>query len=82
MVYSPYIVVLHDSERTTLRKLASSTRAAHREVVRARIVVGSCGRHADCTDRPDGRSAGGHGPQVLAPVRHARNGRAAGPTPP
>jgi transposase len=39
MVCSPYVVILNDSEESTLRRLANSARAPQRDVLRARIVL-------------------------------------------
>jgi transposase len=39
MSCSPYVVILNDSEEGTLRRVASSARALHRDVLRARIVL-------------------------------------------
>jgi transposase len=39
MSCSPYVVILNDSEEGTLRRVASSARAPHRDVLRARIVL-------------------------------------------
>jgi transposase len=43
MSCSPYVVLLNDSEETTLRRVAQSARAPHREVLRARIVLAAAG---------------------------------------
>jgi transposase len=39
MPWSPYLVILNDSEEVTLRRVAHSARASHRDVLRARIVL-------------------------------------------
>jgi transposase len=43
MSYSPYVVILNDCEEMALRRVASSTRAPHRDVLRARIVLAAAG---------------------------------------
>ena len=69
-------VTLTAAERTTLKKRARGAKTAHRDRLRAQIVLAAARGRDNARIAADLRHHRGHGAQVAGPVRRPRPGRA------
>ena len=81
MISSPFVIMLSVADRAELTTRAHAARAAHRDVLRARIVLGAADGATNTDDRRRGRRARRHRTEVAETLLGSRAGRAERPAP-
>ena len=76
---SPFIIALTTLDESVLHARARSPKSAHRDVIRARIVLAAADGRDEHRDRRRGGCACRHRPQVASPVRRRWPARARRP---